>query len=978
MDSAVLYADAFFLDGEQRHKAGHVPTTASAAGPNRANNGWGFVLRLGGAVFYDHGVVPPWFFRSKFESRQAFIYMLEIFAQVVVLAAFSTHLPGAVTAFIDNTGANVADAVSGDDFARAVDDLLYAVDGAAADLLACSTEWFGEPAPGGAVCAGAGRQEAFLVEREREEPIRPVPTPEAIAFALSHGFDTETAEMWLWRQSAESGNGGGESEEEPTDEEEPQRPEHGDVSSEVRGSPVSQQAWQAMELHMQAQEKKLCSASRALKRARSQVQQLTAQLSLKDIERARLETQVAQFRTLLVEKERRLHGALDALDAAGAPSVASGGVASRLQAKVLPWIESLVAARLRSAGRQPVAFVRVDAPLRQGGAGQSLLVESHRSILCPSWDPCTFVLEPTLTVEEFTSRKLPKWRELTTEEILSTKDRELLKLDRVETGPRYHVWTLSNAASFSALASARDWTGLWDPAEEEVPPDHLKEAEEGCMQREASALLLPLQSPERPLYVTAERGGLVTLWDLRHRCAWQSFRMSAEASPRRRSLVSGRGEGSLGLRVAALGPAGGSHFAVAGTLPSGALLFQLFEVRSVGPQRVQQLQLSPVELPWHQWPRWPWEDLQRSSVGVSMDPVEVRFVCAGSQGSTLVAIAAAEGRPEVALMLDLEGGSVKVIDLYRGGPPSRSNWTDEAFFPRLRPLQAPPAPPAPPVPPPEAAPQREAEAEPKTERDRLVMATSFEGQSFQEDRNQTSGLLCLWKSNRLCILSFSDWRVYDQMLLGDSASRQTRMDMPLCAALLPSDAGSGGCSLVVSYASMIIRWWQVSLHGKIQQACLVLHHPVTHLAAQSCENKSWAKGRARREAASPSTVTTGRSSSKAESRQSRGGSRGGSRGRSSEGQEGHASELGLTESSDRILVAAMDETRAVTLFLGHGATIERVYSVDATWGSSIVDGIWIMDTHFALLLRSGEVRHIEFDFNGELMQIGEIFAPDRT
>ena len=126
-----------------------------------------------------------------------------------------------------------------------------------------------------------------------------------------------------------------------------------------------------------------------------------------------------------------------------------------------------------------MAFVRVDAPLRQGGAGQSLLVESHRSILCPSWDPCTFVLEPTLTVEEFTSRKLPKWRELTTEEILSTKDRELLKLDRVETGPRYHVWTLSNAASFSALASARDWTGLWDPAEEEVPPDHLKEAEEG-------------------------------------------------------------------------------------------------------------------------------------------------------------------------------------------------------------------------------------------------------------------------------------------------------------------------------------------------------------------------------------------------------------------------------------------------------------------------------------------------------------------
>ena len=58
--------------------------------PNRANNGWGFVLRLGGAVFFDHGVVPPWFLQ-KFASRRAFIYMLEIFAQMVAFAAFSVE-----------------------------------------------------------------------------------------------------------------------------------------------------------------------------------------------------------------------------------------------------------------------------------------------------------------------------------------------------------------------------------------------------------------------------------------------------------------------------------------------------------------------------------------------------------------------------------------------------------------------------------------------------------------------------------------------------------------------------------------------------------------------------------------------------------------------------------------------------------------------------------------------------------------------
>ncbi|OLP96943.1 hypothetical protein AK812_SmicGene20786 [Symbiodinium microadriaticum] len=68
-----------------------------------SNNGCGFVLGLGGGIFYDHGVVPTWFLQ-KFESRRAFIYMLEIFAQVVA----HTYLPGAVTAFTDNTTGQAA------------------------------------------------------------------------------------------------------------------------------------------------------------------------------------------------------------------------------------------------------------------------------------------------------------------------------------------------------------------------------------------------------------------------------------------------------------------------------------------------------------------------------------------------------------------------------------------------------------------------------------------------------------------------------------------------------------------------------------------------------------------------------------------------------------------------------------------------------------------------------------------------------
>jgi len=82
-----------------------------------------------------------------------------------------------------------------------------------------------------------------------------------------------------------------------------------------------QEQQDAMEKHMEAQEKKLSSASKALKRSRAQVQQLTAQLSMKDIDCKKLETQVTQLRSLLVEKEVRLQDVLDRQEAPSAPSI---------------------------------------------------------------------------------------------------------------------------------------------------------------------------------------------------------------------------------------------------------------------------------------------------------------------------------------------------------------------------------------------------------------------------------------------------------------------------------------------------------------------------------------------------------------------------------------------------------------------------------------------------------------------------------
>ncbi|CAE7341292.1 unnamed protein product [Symbiodinium natans] len=191
---AVLYADAFFQEGDVVHKAGFVPRSAQARPADRWTNGWGFVLVIDDEVFYSRGVVPA----------KAFIYVLEIVAQLLPLLAFGDRLPSFWTAYIDNAAgqwallkgygkddavngvlsafwasaarhcwfpefvrvpskANISDAVSRDDLRqasaegwswldlpgddilnvllRAADDLEFATDEAASALASLSSEW---------------------------------------------------------------------------------------------------------------------------------------------------------------------------------------------------------------------------------------------------------------------------------------------------------------------------------------------------------------------------------------------------------------------------------------------------------------------------------------------------------------------------------------------------------------------------------------------------------------------------------------------------------------------------------------------------------------------------------------------------------------------------------------------------------------------------------------------------------------------
>ena len=83
----------FLHGGEHHHKAGHVPDEVRARRQDRWKNEWGFVVRLDDEVWYAYGRVPKSFLKL-FAARQAFIYVLEIFAlQLVAAIVFAKRLP---------------------------------------------------------------------------------------------------------------------------------------------------------------------------------------------------------------------------------------------------------------------------------------------------------------------------------------------------------------------------------------------------------------------------------------------------------------------------------------------------------------------------------------------------------------------------------------------------------------------------------------------------------------------------------------------------------------------------------------------------------------------------------------------------------------------------------------------------------------------------------------------------------------------
>ena len=95
---AVIFADAYVKVGEKRHKAGHIPEDLALPPQGRDDNGWVYVVRTGNQVIFCHGITP---ILNQITSRKAFIYALEIFAQLMAILSLARRLPENWLAFIE-------------------------------------------------------------------------------------------------------------------------------------------------------------------------------------------------------------------------------------------------------------------------------------------------------------------------------------------------------------------------------------------------------------------------------------------------------------------------------------------------------------------------------------------------------------------------------------------------------------------------------------------------------------------------------------------------------------------------------------------------------------------------------------------------------------------------------------------------------------------------------------------------------------
>lgn len=466
--------------------------------------------------------------------------------------------------------------------------------------------------------------------------------------------------------------------------------------------------------------------------------------------------------------------------------------------KSLRRLEHIVETKTRSYA---CSFVRADAPFHEGGAGTSILVEPHRSVLIPRWGPAFCVVD-TLHPYELEGRKLPGWRQLSVDERarLATRDRALLTQEEIERGPRYLVWTFRPGGK-----GGMKMPGLnhhWNSNAAQV--DGLEVSD--CLVTMSKSFLLPLVGKDNmQMYASITSKGQLLLWDVK---------MKRELSS---SML-----GASGL-TAVSGWRYPNQMIVASS-SKGITTLKIFEEHTpVGQIRLDNTcKVTKLRRSSFGQTRDDHDSPRRTSKKSFIDGKTPRSVTGAPLSLHVIAVFHVRNAQAIVLLepvdrdhgptaklVDMEDGLVQDVDVYGSGPPVYNDDSDGEDGPLM------------------SAPvihmgQLEA---PKV--DKLIQARIVEQQI--KGRMQKM-LLCLYDSNRLVQCTLHDNELHEVMLVEDLAGERQRSDSPICFAVLPNSLSNDDAyHLVASYQSLMVRWWQVSLTTGKLHSQVTLNAAVTTL-----------------------------------------------------------------------------------------------------------------------------------------------------
>jgi len=500
-------------------------------------------------------------------------------------------------------------------------------------------------------------------------------------------------------------------------------------------------------------------------------------------------------------------------------------------------IEHIVEAKMRS---YQCSFLRADAPLNEGGAGSSILVESHRSILPPSWNAITFVVE-ILHPSNLQSRKLPGWRPLAIHELVQAAmaDRTLLTHEELQRGPRYHLWSMRPERPL--LLRGMHWgqgmrlinqsrkrgKGIFD----EIADGNMSAEELLGFGLEQACSVSVTTKDGRLLDVVATTKGTMIIWESKLKTVLTLIGLGGDSYP----TAAGPGRQL-------------NQFVLAASTKNGFWL-RLFETSEV----IMSTSLARERLPWKQWEAREMAVMHSrpNPAGLSVCPEgKINDDAGKSNLSTarlrtyltpesrrpiirdvfqintlnvfaVVEVAYGQAMPH-GLLINMETSNIETVNIYGDGPPPPEESDEDADEEDDKATKA-------------------ASKDPTDQRavrpaplpiglfaDRLVHVQVVE-QKFRDGDRSITILVCLYTSNRLMHVTLDGFKVKEVTLLEDTANNRQRKDMPLWFSALPNP-NSTSYHLVASYTSGAVKWWQVSF----DQCRLQAHAALTYKADKLC------------------------------------------------------------------------------------------------------------------------------------------------